>query len=212
MLPTPFDEFVLKGFTRDAKLTAFVAEMDNVLNAILDETKELNNMFDPVRTKAIILDGLGEFLNAGISDGDTEDIKRRKIYQAVASHKVRSTFTFDVKPKIDDIAGGDSVIFRAIDQDDFIFVGDGLTPSAYYWAALGCDGIDTDLGPAFIGSGLEVEVAGNVYIDVDNNALTADEQAQIELDISDSVPAYYYVHIGYVNISGQFVEYFVMGV
>lgn len=212
MLPVTFEPYIPKAFTRDAKLTAFVTEMDKVLNAILDEIKELNNLFDPVRTKAEVLDAMGEYLNAGISNNDSEDVKRRKISQAVASHKVRSTFAFDVKPKIDNIAGGDSVIFRAIDEDDFIFVGDGLTPSAYYWAALGCDGIDTDLGPSFIGSGLEVEVAGNVYIDVDNNALTAAEQTAIELDISDSVPAYYYVHIGYINVSGQFIEYFVMGV
>lgn len=186
--------------------------MDTVLQDIINETKELNNMYDPARTKAAVLNLLGEYLNAGLQDGDSEDIKRQKIYQAVATHKVRSTFEFDVKIKIDNIAGGDSVIFRAVDEDDFIFVGDGLTPSAYYWAALGADGIDDDLGPAFIGSGLEVEVAGNVYIDVDNNSLSSAEQDQIRLDIADSVPAYYYVHIGYVNISGQFIEYFVMGV
>lgn len=211
-LPIPFIDYIPAGFTRDTKLIAFADEVDKVLNAILDETKELDNLFDPARTKAVVLDALGEYINAGVNDNDSEGIKRLKIYQAVASHKVRGTFIYDVKPKIDNIAGGDSVIFRAIDEDDFIFVGDGLTPSAYYWAALGCDGIDDGLGPSFIGSGMEIEVAGNVYIDVDNNALTAAEQTAIELDISDSVPGYFYVHIGYVNVGGQFIEYFVMGV
>ena len=212
MLPIPFERYIPKFFTRDAKLTAFANEVDTVLQGIIDETKELNNIYDPARTKASVLNLLGEYLNAGIQDGDSEDIKRQKIYQAVATHKVRSTFEFDVKIKIDNIAGGDSQIFRAIDEDDFIFVGDGLTPSAYYWAALGADGIDDGLGPSFIGSGMEIEVAGNVYIDVDNSSLSAAEQEQIRLDIADSVPAYYYVHIGYVNVSGQFIEYFVMGV
>lgn len=212
MLPVPSEKYIPKAFTRDDKLQALADEMDAVFNDILSETWELNNLFDPVRTKAVVLDLLGAYLNAGINDGDSEAIKRSKISQAVASHKVRSTFAFDVKPKIDNIAGGDSVIFRAIDEDDFIFVGDGLTPSAYYWAALGADGIDDGLGPAFLGSGMEVEVAGNVYIDVDNSSLSAAEQAQIQLDIQDSIPAYYYVHIGYVNVSNQFIEYFVMGI
>ena len=211
-LPIPFVNFIPIAFTQDEKLIAFADEVDKVLNAILSETKELDNLFDPARTKAVVLDILGLFINGGLNDNDSEDTKRQKIYQAVASHKKRSTFAFDVKPKIDNIAGGDSVIFRAIDEDDYIFVGDGLTPSAFYWAALGADGIDTDLGPAFIGSGLEIEVAGNIFIDVDNSALTADEQDQIRLDLEDSVPGYYYVHIGYENVSGQFIEYFVMGV
>jgi hypothetical protein len=212
LLPIPFEQYIPAGFKRDAKLIAYADEMDKILNEILTETKQLNNIFDPATTKAIALDLLGGFLNGGIKNNDSETLKRQKVSTAVATHKVRGTFKADVKIKIDNIAGGDSVIFRASDQDDFIFVGDGLTPSAFYWAAMGADGIDDGLGPSFIGSGLEIEQAGNVFIDVDNSSLTVDEQESIRLDILDSVPSYYYVHIGYVNVGGQFIEYFVMGV
>ena len=90
----------------------------------------------------------------------------------------------------------------------FVFLGRASNPTR---AAMGADGIDDELGISLIGSGLEVQVAGNIYIDVDNNSLTADEQESIRLDLLDIVPAYMYVHIGYENVSGQFIEYFVMG-
>ena len=85
-----------------------------------------------------------------------------------------------------------------------------MTPTAYYWAALGADGIDDDLGISLIGSGLEIEVAGNIYIDVDNAVLTAGEQEQIRVAMLDIVPAYMKVHFGYLDGTGTFIEYFLM--
>lgn len=171
----------------------------------------LNSLNDPVKCKDEALTELGYQLSAGILNSDSEILKRIKIAKAIASHKLRSTFAYDVKIKIDLIALGDSVIYRAIDEDDWILCTDGTGPSVYYWSAMGCDGIDDDLGISLIGSGLEVEVAGNIYIDVDNAALSAADQARIALDIADSVPAYFKVHIGYENVGGQFIEYFCMG-
>lgn len=211
MLPIPFEQYIPKSFNRDAKVQAFADEVDKILNAIISQTWELNNIYDPARTKNVVLNFLGKYLNAGINNRDSELLKRQKIYQAIMTHKVRGTFNSDVKIKIDNIAGGDSSIVTVIGEDDFILTGDGTTPSAYYWATLGVNGIDNNLGCLLIGSGLEIEVAGNIYIDTDNDSLTAAEQEQIELDIYDSVPAYYYTHIGYVDGTGEFVEYFLMG-
>lgn len=209
MLPTAFEKYIPKFFTRDSKLTAFADKIDEIIESLKSDTIGLNDLIDPVKCPAILLDKLGYFLNANIKEQDTERQKRIKIATAVEGHKKRGSFEFDAKPKIDAIAGGDSSIITEIGGDDWILVGDGLTPSAYYWATLGADGIDTDYGLALIGGGDEIEIAGNIYIDVDNSSLTASEQEQIELEMEDIVPAYYKVFFGYIS-AGLFVLYFIM--
>lgn len=210
MLPENFDDYVPKFYKRDAKLNAFTAKMDEIITYLKEDTLNLNKLIDPIQIPASLIVELGYYLNAGINDSDSESIRRDKVVNAISGHKRRGSFNLDAKPKIDIIAGGNSQIIRGFDLDDWILVGDGLTPTAYYWAALGADGIDDDLGISLIGAGDEIEVAGNVYIDVDNSTLTSDEQEQIRLSMLDIAPAYYIVHFGYINLSGQFIEYFRM--
>ena len=210
MLPIPFEKYVPKFYERDTKLNAFTDKIDEILGYLKDETIDLNTLIDPMRIPAALLVNLGYYLNAGIISTDSETVRRIKVATAVQGHKRRGSFNLDAKPKIDAIAGGDSQIFRSFDKDDWILVGDGTTPSAYYWAALGADGIDDGLGISLIGSGYEVEVAGNIYIDVDNAALTAGEQEQLRVSMLDIVPAYMYVHFGYIDGTGAFIQYFVM--
>jgi len=212
MFPLPFINYIPQFYERDTKLQAFSDKMDEIIQSIKDDILGLNKFINPMAAPSIILDKLGYFLNSGIQPYDDDNTKRIKIATAVQSHKSRGSFVNDAKPKIDAIAGGDSQIINAIGVDDWILVGDGLTPSSYYWAAMGADGIDDELGISLIGAGDEIEVAGNIYIDVDNAALTADEQDRIRLEMIDVVPAYYYVHIGYVDGAGQFHEYFVIGI
>ena len=211
MLPESIIDYIPEWYERDTKLNAFADKMDDIIQDLKNDTLGLNTLIDPVRIPAGLLENLGYYLNAGINPLDSEAIKRDKVAKAVQGHKKRGSFNFDAKPKIDSIASGNSEIIRSFDGDEWILVGDGLTPSAYYWATMGADGIDDDLGLSLIGAGDEIEVAGNIYIDVDNNSLTSDEQEQLRLDMVDIVPAYYKVHFGYVNVSGQFIEYFVMG-
>jgi len=212
LLPETIGDYIPVWYDRDEKLLAFISKIDSIIQDLKDDTLSLNTFIDPMRIPSAFLDNLGYYLNAGIQSQDTETEKRQKIAGAVEGHKRRGSFNLDAKPKIDLICGGNSVIIRSFDKDDWILVGDGLTPTAYYWAAMGADGIDDDLGISLIGSGLEIEVAGNIYIDVDNSTLSAADQDRLELEMQDIVPGYMYVHFGYVNVSGQFIEYFVMGV
>lgn len=69
--------------------------------------------------------------------------------------------------------------------------------------AMGNVGFGIDL----IGAGDEIEIAGNIYIDVDNKILTESEVEQIKLSLIDVVPSYYRVFLGYFNTSGQFIVY-----
>lgn len=211
MLPESIIDYIPTFYRRDEKLIAFADKIYSILADLKSDTLGLNDLIDPMKIPSNLLKNLGYLLNAGIRASDSETIKRQKIVYAVQAHKRRGSFSLDAKPKIDAIAGGDSQVLHAWLSDDWILVGDGNAPAEAYWASLGADGIDDDLGLALIGSGLEMEVAGNVYIDVDNNSLSAAEQDQIEAEMEDVVPAYCYVHFGYINGSGKFQEYFMMG-
>lgn len=211
MIPEDIDLYIPKFYKRDTKLLAFIAKFNSILTDLKSDTLGLNTLIDPHRIPAALIAELGYYLNAGIQDQDSEADRRYKVATAVQGHKRRGSFNLDAKPKIDLICGGDSAIIRSFDKDDWILVGDGLTPAAYYWAAMGCDGIDDDLGISLIGAGDEIEVWGNIYIDVDNNALSAADQTKLELAMQDIVPAYFWVHFGYISGTGQFIEYFYMG-
>lgn len=210
MLPVPFIDYIPQSYTRDSKLTAFADKHDSIINGISEDILGLNHLMNPLRIPAGLIEHLGFFLNAGLLPFDSESIKRSKVAKAVQSHKRRGSFNLDAKPKIDDLAGGDSQLIKSVGGDDWILAGDGETPSAFYWSALGVDGVDTDLGIALVGGGDEIEIAGNIFIDVDNSSLSSDEQEQLRVTMLDIVPAYYKVHFGYLS-AGAFVEYFVMG-
>jgi hypothetical protein len=207
MFPYLSDKYFPQFFKRDTKLAALTDLIDRYLGYWRDDLLGYETLIDPVRCPANLLNELGYFLNAGIFPQDDENQRRTKIAHAVSGHKRRGSFVYDAKPKIDAIAGGNSSIIHTSGLDDFILVGDGTEPTAFYWAALGCDGLDDGLGISLVGAGTEMEVAGNVYIDVDNPTLTATEIQQLvdELEF-DIAPVYYYVHLGYIA-AGIFVEY-----
>lgn len=212
MLPIPVDSYIPRAFKRDSRVAALSAKIQAHLEEWKADVLNFDSLIDPVRIKASLLDEMGYLLNAGIFVYDTNAQKVLKIHNAIAGHKKRGSWVYDAKPKIDAICGGDAKLVTAIGLDDWILVDDGVSfPSAYYYAALGCDGIDDDLGISLIGSGYEIEVAGNVYIDVDNPVLTATQIQQVVNALaSDIAPGYYYVHIGYISV-GAYVEYAVIG-
>lgn len=140
-LPIPFIDFIPKIYKDNAKdsTTALTDKVDTHLTEWLNDIIQLAWLKDPFKINVLHLDVLGNFLNAGLKATDTEAQKRNKIAIAVQGHKLRGSFNLDAKPKIDAIAGGDSSIFRATGEDDWILVGDGLTPAAFYWATLGVE-------------------------------------------------------------------------
>lgn len=212
MTPDTIEKYIPKIYERGDSLLAFVSKIDSIVEDIKADIVNMSNFKIPEIMPSFMLDDVGEYLQAGINQHNDDRTKRQKISIAVLGHKRRGSFNYDAKPKIDIIAGGNSQIFRSFDKDDWILVGDGLSPSAYYWSALGVDGVDDELGISLIGEGTEIEVAGNIYIDVDNSTLTLSEQEALRLTLQDIIPAYFYVHIGYLDGVGVFVEYFVLGV
>jgi hypothetical protein len=209
MIPIPSINYIPKIMRDniDQSGTALCNKLDTHLEALLVDIINLGYLLAPDRCPDAALDEFGYFLNAGILGTDTAQQKRQKIYGAIAGHKKRSLFAADIKPKIDIVAGGDSVLVINRFGDDFILMGSPDTdPVSTYWASMGCDGLDSALGIGLIGTGYEIEVAGNVYIDVDNPGLSAAQITQIQNNVADSKPCYFRIHLGYIA-AGVFVEY-----
>lgn len=206
MIPVPFSEKglpdIYKGDLNPAN-TAFCDYMDSLINGLMTDIKGVSHFFDPFRCPTDLLSELGYFVNANLLNFNTEDQKRKKIANAIKTQKIRSTWEDDIKLKIDAYVGGNSSIFDNPFSDDFILVGDD---SDLYYSTLGDDGIDDDLGMALIGSGLEIEESGNIFIDVDSNTLTTEQVEQLKQELVDSIPAYFYIHLGYTT-TGVFTEY-----
>ena len=206
MLPLPFENHIpyLLRENMDDKGQAFVDKVDSLIEEISQEVLEMYWFKVPYRAPADFLNELGAYINANITPTDSERTKRSKIENAVKGHKLRGTWEDDAKLRIDAITSLDAVIIQSVGSDDWILVGDGLTPSTHYWATMGADGIDLDLGLSLIGAGDEIEVAGNIYINLHDGVTTPVlTQAQVDAVVfeidEDVVPAYYRVHLGYMS-------------
>jgi hypothetical protein len=214
-LPTPFIQNVLSSLRQasDPGMVALADKVDYWLSQVSVEIEGMLAIHRPEQAAFVVLQELGYMVGADIIFGDSEDEMRKKIYAAIAAQKNKSLWTEDAKPKVDLIAGGDSKLWGDPYVDDWILCGgvpDATEPTFSYWASLGYDGIDLALGIWMIGDGTEVVIAGNIYIDVDNAALTAAQvQEIVDALLRDVVPAYMLIHLGYVT-GGAFTEYTVV--
>jgi hypothetical protein len=172
--------------------------MDDCILELQEETINLRYFYTVELIPSQFLDIIGNQLQAEIKQVDTNRQKRVKILNAISGRAKRSLWEDDVKIRIDSITGLDAQLFSPFGLDDWILCGDGLTPSAFYWAALGVDGVDDGLGISLIGEGDEVEITGNIYIDLGGSVAASVIDRIIE-DIQNIVPAYFRIKLGYVS-------------
>lgn len=208
MLPDTFEKLLPKIYERNnsSSKTALINFMNTLIAALKNDILNLRFLINPVICPSTLLDELGYWLEAGINPGDSEDLKRKKISDSISTHKVRSTWIFDVKIKIDNYVGGDSSIFVSVSEGTWRFIGDGTTPTGHIYASLGGDGINTDWGLRLGGSGSDIWDKGSVRIDVDSSTLTSDQVEELKLEIEDSIPCYFIAYLGYL-VAGSFVSY-----
>lgn len=207
MLPVPFIDYIPKALREriNSSGRAMCSKADAHISEFAADVIGLERMYRPDEVPASMLEALGEFISAPIEAFDDEDMRRKRIATSVRGHRYRGVWEFNVKSKIDIIAGGDSEMLSPGDQPDWIECGDGSEGSAY-WACEGADGIDLNLGIDEIGDGTENVMSGVVFVDVDNSGLTADEIENIKTSLSDAVPAYFRIYLGYVS-GTVFVKY-----
>lgn len=215
MLPIPSIDYIPKIYRDESNsvVIAFTTILDNLLEEIRTELINYTRLYDISSVDSSYLDVLGDMFNAGFIPSDTETIKRRKLRDAIETHKYASTWEFDIREKVNDIAGGNAVIIDRLTNADWVLFGgsESAAITAYYWGTMGVDGVDDELGLNLIGGYDQIEVAGNIYIDVDNNSLSADDQELIRIAVENAMPVYYRVYFGYIDTNDLFVEYFHIG-
>lgn len=210
-------ESIIKHFPKymsdnpDAGTLALAQAIDDLFQEINADIDVIAYFNDPVKCPAEYVSEIGTLLNAGIKPYDSEITRRKKVVNAVKTHKKRGQWENDAKVRIDNITGYDAVIKRSLDSDDWIMLGDYDDPS-YYWGTMGIDGIDDSLGLALTGEGTEIVIAGNIYIDchdgINVSTLTVEQIAQIVDEIAfDVIPAYMRIYLGYIDVTGAFVIY-----
>lgn len=205
ILPVPFKEFIPKIYHEDPLSDALAEKADETIERLFSSTDGISFLRDPARAPAVALEEFGLMLEAGFVPGDSDSIRRQKIATAVEGHKRRSTWMNDAKPKVDAVAGGDSQLFGVASDAWWVFT-DGTDAASTDWSAFGFDSENGFDGIILSGAGDEGVFQGNIRIDVDNAALTAEQVEQIKFSIEDSAPAYMRVILGYVS-GGSFVEY-----
>jgi len=171
------------------KINSYIASWKNELLII-------NYWNDPVICPDVQLDDLGFLLAAEILSSDTPRQKRVKIWNAIQGHRKRSLWEEDIKIRIDAVTGLNAVLYSNINNDDWIMGGDGNIPSGYYWGTMGVDGVDLNLGLALLGTGLEYQIKGNIYIDL-GATVTSAVLDLIEINIQNIIPAYIVIVLGY---------------
>jgi len=214
VLPYPSINFVPKIFrdNPDDGTTALTNKLDSLFETWEDLTKELNYLRSVDKCPAAFLDELGYLVNAGIFQEDTEAIKRKKIFYAIQGHKVRGSWTQDAKPKVDAITGTDTELVNNSDYEivaEWILIGENnFYGNDKYGTMAGDAGTVTDeLGLLLSGDGDDIELAGNVYIDLKSSTLTAAQIQQIRDNLEfDIAPAYFRIFLGYFSGS-LFVVY-----
>lgn len=200
MLPYPFEKYIPKIFTRTADLLALAAKVDKWLVQWKKDVLGFETFADPVRAPAVILDETGYHLAAGIKGFDDDDTKRKKIANAISTHRKLGRWTVDIKIRIDAITGLNTLLYSNEGGDQFIFCDGGATPpqSAFYWAALGVDGLDNNLGPV-LDDGTLFGNPGHVYIDF-TAAIPSGQLDDVKAIFEDDfIPAYLVIHLGYAS-------------
>lgn len=211
MLPIPILKFFPKIFQSDNKAITLAAYIDSIILSVKRDIFQLPRLYKADEINSLYLTELGYFLNANIQNIDTDITKRKKIFKSISTHKIRGTWKFDVKIRIDNITGYDSEIIYIQDSSDWILTGDRVSENQYL-GTMGADGVDDGLGLNLIGEGIEIEIPGNIYIDLHSGVHTAVLSAAIINQIvneikNDVVPAYYRIYLGYLDSSNVFQLY-----
>jgi hypothetical protein len=217
MFPIPFKQHVPKNlqnsYDDDPKAVPFCDKVDSILEDIKADIIGLQYLKSAERCPAQFLSDLGDMFAAGLLPTDNETQKRIKIYNAIQRNTHIGSWQDDAKLIVDLICGGDSSIITDYFTGDWIMWGGEAADLDDYTGTMGTDGIDDDLGLDLFGAFDECGIAGIIWIDTDNDSLTADQINQLIINLDNTVaPAYFRVVLGYIDsITGFFETYTILG-
>jgi hypothetical protein len=165
LLPLPIEIKAIPEILKqnmDATGQAFCNKINSLMALIELETKGIQDLNDIDKIPDEYLDLLGYTLAAGIRQIDTSLTKRKKILNAIVSHKNRYLWS-TLKNAIDGITGGNSSLVSTAEYPMWLMDSD-LLYNDYNYAILASDntveGMILDSDTTSFGS------SGNIYIDL----------------------------------------------
>jgi hypothetical protein len=210
IIPKPFKKYIPKLFHSDSKTDNLANKADSQIQAWFKDAVDIQRLFRPDETKSSVLPYLNDYIYADFKTGDDDKTKRQKLQDAITFHKTRTLWSEDMRDDIGTITGTTPLLYKIseADSDDWIELGNLSTDPTTYWGTEGKDdGTDDKLGKLELGVGLEVEIAGNIYIDLVDTGLTPTVVQAVKAYIEDDRdPAYYIIHLGYVS-GGVWTDY-----
>ena len=205
-------------FSWDYKFNILANKMQTHINNLKTLILGMKSFPRPDECPSNVIPELSFLLSAGVVQNDSDLTARTKVVNAVKAQQSRGTFTYDVKLVIDAITGYNSQIWRsssgAADSLDWIMLSGNEASSilASHRGSMASGNSDSSFGLKLIGTGLEPEVAGNIFINchygVNTAVLTTPIVNQLIAALrNDELPCYFIVNLGYVNSSNQFIIY-----
>ena len=202
---SPALNYLPKEMQSAYEAAALAAALDNATSEVYSDALSLRDRYSAESCPTGSLDELGAMLGVSFKQTDTDRQKRAKIASAVRSQKYNGTWPYSAKLAIDAVTGFSSSIWSSPQSDWPVRIGDASSyNSGLHWMIRGSNA--TDEAIIRTGFGSESIIAGNIYIDVGTNTLTAELVALTVAAIIDIVPAYERILLGYTT-AGAFTVY-----
>lgn len=199
----------------DLEGQALASAIDRALGGIQGDVVNMRDLFVPEACPPQLLDELAATVKADTNLSDPTSMKRRKIATAIKGHKSRGLWAPSVKPFIDSIvvpwgSTGCKQYTSIASSSAWLIKGNTVNDIPNNMGVLGDDGIN-DWGLTLIGAGNEVEISGNIYIDLGISTLSASQINMLVASlVNDFIPPYFRVTLGYVQ-GGNFNFYVQIG-
>ena len=182
----------------DPDWAVFIDKINEIDDYIRNKIEELDLLYDPDRCPPDYLAWLGKLVHAGLEPTDSDVTQRRKIRDAVQTHKLSSTWEFDIKNKVFQITG---IIPSLINFRIFAF---WVWDTGRVLAAMGWNFSRWDAERRFPlsriwNAGRKKRIVGRFYIDVNSEVISDDDFDKIEIEVLKSAPVFVKIFIGYTT-------------
>jgi len=207
-LPYPSATFLPVAFKPNATLSALQAKIDKWVAQWEADAQAMLYQRSPNRVPVLFIPELSWLLQAGVTPADSDQEARQKLVSAIPSHQAHGTMLYDVGPKVQGITGIYPTIFSSLNGDWWVLSGGNPYPTNAYWSVLGGGATDPlATGMVLAGSGDDAIMGTVVQMDLGTSTLTPTQVAQVVAAITNSVPCYFRVFLGYQQPAGVFNVY-----
>ena len=189
-------KLIPKLWQQDLKAINLANKIDTSVDGWKTDTLGLKRFTRPDECPSWAVEELNEYLNAGAQASEADSIRRKKVAVAIASHKYRGTWVYDLKNRIEAITAQTAVLFYDTYNPAYLMRGSTADETNDYMASMGIDCVDYNLGIWMMGDMEEFAIPGNIYIDL-GAGISAATLLLVVDEIERDNFAYYYIYLGY---------------